>query len=92
MGGSLYILLQNCLVLLWCYQCLGGTRADHGKISSFSKTVLRTISRFGTHGVIHKKVLVAITLNKWYMMWNADLINHIQINQGVFIGLLPRST
>ena len=46
----------------------------------------------GTHGVIQKNVLVAVTLNKCHMMWNDDLVNLIQINQCVFIGILPCST
>ena len=48
-----------------------------------------TILQFGTQGVIHKNVLVAITQR--YMLWNDDLINHIQISQGVFTGALPCS-
>ena len=49
-----------------------------------------TILQFGTHGVIHKNVLVAITQR--HMMWNDALINHIQIDQCVFAGALPCST
>ena len=59
----------------------------HGKISGFFKTVVTS-----THGFIHKNAFVAINVNKWHMMWNDDLINHIQINQSVFIGSLPCST